>query len=77
MPTRSKANMLKLLQYIEQHPIIETVRTAAALGLSRNGMAKYIDIFCSKGILVQTSKIGKSLVFSYEEYLDILRKGTL
>lgn len=76
VPTRSVQNMSKLLAYIERNPIIETVKTASALGLSRNGTAKYIEILCSKDILQYYSKSGKARVFAYKEYLDILRKDT-
>ncbi len=76
VPTRSRQNMMKLLSYIEQNPIIERVKTATALGLSRNGLANYIAILCNKDILKYSAKSGKALIFSYEEYLDILRKDT-
>ena len=74
--TRSRENILKLLSYIEQNPIIERVKTAAALGLSRNGLANYIDMLCNKNILKYSAKSGKALIFAYEEYLEILRKDT-
>ncbi|MBQ6504148.1 MAG: Fic family protein [Flexilinea sp.] len=76
VPTRSRKNIMNLFGYIERNPIIETVKTAAALGLSRNGTANYIDILCNKDILKLSSKSGKAFVFSYEEYLNILRKDT-
>lgn len=76
IPTRSKPNITKLLRYIEQHPIIDTVNSAAALGISRSGMANYIATLCSKDILKYYSKSGKTLLFTYQEYLDILRKDT-
>ena len=76
VPTRSRQNIMDLFAYIERNPIIETVKTAAALGLSRNGTANYIAMLCNKGILRYSAKSGKALVFAYEEYLDILRKDT-
>ena len=76
VPNRSKENLRKLFAYIEQNPIIETSKTAAALGLSRNGTANYIDTLCDKGILKYSAKSGKARVYSYEEYLDIMRKDT-
>ncbi len=76
VPTRSRQNIRNLFAYIERNPIIETVKTAAALGLSRNGTAKYITVLCDKDILRFSSKSGKALVFAYEEYLAILRKDT-
>ena len=76
VPTRSRENIERLFAYLERNPIIETVKTAKALGLSRNGTAKYIALLCGKGILRQSAKSGKALVYSYEAYLDILRKDT-
>lgn len=74
--SRSRENIMKLLDYIERNPIIETSKTAAALGLSRNGTAKYIALLCDRGILRQSAKSGKARVYSYEEYLNILKKDT-
>ena len=76
VPTRSKSNMLRLLRYIEQHPIIDTVNTAAALGLSRNGVANYIAVLGKKDILKKYAKSGKALLFTYQEYLATLTKDT-
>ena len=76
VPTRSRQNIMRLFAYIEQNPIIETVKTASALGLSRNGTANYITMLCNRNILKYSTKSGKALVFAYEEYLDILRKDT-
>ena len=76
VPTRSRQNIMNLFAYIEQNPIIETVKTASALGLSRNGTANYIEMLCDRGILRFSTKSGKALVFAYEKYLDILRKDT-
>lgn len=73
---RSRQNIMNLFAYIERNPIIETVKTAASLGLSRNGTAKYIAILCDRDILKYSTKSGKARVFAYEEYLDILRKDT-
>ena len=47
-PKRSRENLLRLLAYIESNPIITTVRTAAALGLSQNAIAKYISYLCER-----------------------------
>ncbi|MBQ9572429.1 MAG: Fic family protein [Acidaminococcaceae bacterium] len=76
IPTRSRRNIMNLFAYIERNPIIETVKTAAALGLSRNGTANYISLLCKRDILEYSAKSGKALVFTYKEYLDILRKDT-
>ena len=72
---RSSTKSLEFLRYLEQNPILETKKTAAALHCSYNTVANYISLFCEKGILKQTSKSGKSRIYSYEDYLEILRKG--
>jgi DNA-binding MarR family transcriptional regulator len=65
----------EFLSFLKHHPIIDTKKTAEALGCSYNTTAKYIDILCKKGILVQSSKVGKNKIFSYSSYLEILRKN--
>ena len=72
---RNSGKSLEFLRYLEQNPIIETKKTAAALNYSYNTVASYISLFCENGILKQTSKSGKSRIYSYEDYLEILRKG--
>lgn len=72
----AKPKVLKLFEYIEKNPIIDTQKTANVLGFSYNTTAKYIDYLCEKGILKQTAKAGKANVYSYEDYLNILRKDT-
>ncbi|MBO4699742.1 Fic family protein [bacterium] len=72
---RNSGKSLEFLRYLERNPIIETKKTAAALNYSYNTAANYISLFCEQGILKQTSKSGKSRIYSYEDYLEILRKG--
>ena len=72
---RLPGKSLEFLRYLEQNPIIETKKTATALNFSYNTVANYISLFCEQGILKQTSKSGKSRIYSYEDYLEILRKG--
>ncbi len=76
VPTRVRKRQLALLHYIEQSPIIETVKTAEALHLAYNTMAKDIRVFCDLGILRKSGKAARSKIFVYDEYLDILRKDT-
>ena len=75
-PVRVRENLKLLLRYLEKHPIIDVKKTADALGFSYNTAAKYVDIFCRKGILSQTSKAGKAKIYSYADYLAVLRKDT-
>lgn len=73
---RQQTNLLKLFAYIETNPIIDIQKTAAALELSYNTVSKMVTIFVDEGILRQTDKAGKAKIYSYADYLDILRKDT-
>ncbi len=73
---RVRGKLEPLLAYVEKHPIIDVKKTSDALGFSYNTAAKYVDIFCEKGILRQTSKAGKAKIYSYTDYLAVLRKDT-
>ena len=73
---RQQTNLLKLFAYIETNPIIDVQKTAAALGLSYNTVSKMVTILVDEGILQQTDKAGKAKIYSYADYLDILRKDT-
>lgn len=73
---RVRTNLESFLLYLEKNPIIDIRKTSDALGFSYNTTAKYVDILCRKGILAQTAKLGKAKIYSYQDYLDILRKDT-
>lgn len=73
---RQQTNLLKLFAYIETNPIIDIQKTAAALGLSYNTVSKMVTILVDEGILRQTDKAGKAKIYSYADYLDIIRKDT-
>lgn len=73
---RRQANILKVFTYLEANPIIEVGKTAAALELSYNTAAAAISGLVECGILEQESKSGKAKIYSYKEYLSILRKDT-
>ena len=73
---RQQTNLLTLFAYIETNPIIDIQKTAAALGLSYNTVSKMVTILVDEGILQQTDKAGKAKIYSYADYLDILRKDT-
>ena len=76
IPPRSRDNALALFEYVEAKAIIDTTKTASALGLSYNTAAKTIERLRALGILSPSSKSGKASLYSYGEYLDILRRGT-
>jgi len=73
---RSANSVSSLLRYLEENPIIEIKKTAAALGIAFNTVAGAVSKLCEIGILKQTSKAQRNRRFAYEEYLDILRSGT-
>ena len=76
VPARTRDNALMLFEYVEKKAIIDTSKTAKELFLSYNTTAKNIELLCSMKILSPSAKHGKASLFSYTEYLDILRQGT-
>jgi len=73
---RSINSVSSVFKYLEENPIIEIKKTSAALGLAFNTVAGAASKLCEVGILKQTNKAQRNRRFSYEEYLDILRRGT-
>ena len=78
LPTTSRKNdnVRRLFDYVEQYPIIDIKRTAAALGISFNTTSAAVNKLVEAGILKETTNASRNRVFSYEEYLNILRKDT-
>lgn len=69
-------NLLSLFAYLERNPIIEIRKTADELSVAYNTAAKAVTALVDEGILVQSEKAGRARTFSYEQYLEILRKDT-
>lgn len=76
VPGRQAATLKKLFHYLEANPIIEIRKTAGALSMSYNTVARAVAVLMEKGILEQTDKAGKTRIYAYSAYLDILRKDT-
>ena len=76
MTKRQQTNAMNFLIYLEKNPIIDIQKTAAALNLSYNTVAKSVALFVDNGILQQTEKSGRSKIYSYVDYLAVLRKDT-
>ena len=74
--TRMNDNVRRLFDYIEQYPIIDIKRTAAALEVSYNTASAAVGKLVHVGILKETTNAARNRVFAYEEYLEILRKDT-
>lgn len=73
---RQRMSVFKVFAYLEYNPIIDIQKTATTLRISYNTVAKAVSILVDYGILEQTAKSGKAKIYSYIEYLNILRKNT-
>lgn len=73
---RARINAGLLFGYLESNPIIDIGKTADALGVSFNTVSAAVGRLQNLGILVQTENASRNRTFAYEEYLNILRKGT-
>ena len=76
IPRRQLENAGKLFTYLEANPIIDITKTAQQLDLAYNTTSRLIGAFVKLGLLRQTNTKNKNRVYAYEEYLQILRKGT-
>ena len=73
---RQRTSVLKVFSYLESNPIIDIQKTATTLEMSYNTVSKVVSILIDDEILEQTDKSGKAKIYSYIEYLNILRKDT-
>ena len=73
---RSSKNTMRVFEYMEANPIIEIKKTAEVLNLTFNTVSGTVKRMMDAGILLQTDGNSRNRVFSYEAYLEILRKGT-
>lgn len=71
---RQLATLTKLFSYIESHPIIEIKKTAEALNVSYNAVSRGVFILMEKGLLEQCQRVGKTRIYSYAQYIEVLRK---
>lgn len=68
--------LLEVLSYLEANPIVEISTTAEKMNHSYNTVANAIGLMVDLGIVEQTTGGKRNRVFSYNDYLDILRSGT-
>ena len=73
---RKNDNVRRVFDYVEQYPIIDIKRTATALGISYNTTATAVKKLVQIGIVKEKTNAARNRVFSYEEYIGILRKDT-
>ena len=73
---RKNDSVRRVFDYIEQYPIIDIKRTAVDLGVSYNTISSAVVKLVQAGILMEKTNASRNRVFSYEEYLNIMRKDT-
>lgn len=73
---RTLETMMNVFNYLEAHPIIEIGKTAEDLSIAYNTVSSAVDRFVKLGILHLVKKQGRNKVYSYKEYIDILKDGT-
>jgi len=73
---RAVGTYLKLLAYLEEHPIIDITKASIDLDMSYNAISSAVKKFMEIEILVQNGNKRRNKVYAYEAYLQILRKDT-
>ena len=73
---RSSRDLALLLEYIEQHPIMDIQHVSSALSMTFNKVSRLIKKMIEMDILSETSNRQRNRVFCYHKYLDVLRKDT-
>ncbi len=73
---KKTATVLKVFDYIKEHPIISIGGAASALGLSYNGVSGAVKKLVEVGILRKTTAKARDRVFEYANYIAILKFGT-
>ena len=73
---RSAKTAMRVFTYLEENPIIEIQKTAAALDTAFNTVSGAVKRLTETGILVQTDNTSRNRTFAYGAYLEILRNGT-
>lgn len=72
---RTMATMKKLFNYLEAHPIIEIGKTAEDLLVAYNTVASAVHKFEQLGILNLVHERNRNKIYSYKQYIDILKSG--
>lgn len=73
---RKNKIVLKVFDYIKEHPIISIKETAMALGLSYNGVSNAIKKLSEVGILNEITTKARDRLFEYSEYINIFKENT-
>ncbi|PHS35625.1 MAG: filamentation induced by cAMP protein fic [Alkaliphilus sp.] len=73
---RASKTVKRIFEYLERNPIIDIKKTSEELEISFNTVSNSVKILIELGVLKQTENVRRNRVFSYEEYLQIMRKDT-
>ncbi len=73
---RAKKTAREIFNYLEKNPIIDIKKTSEELSLAFSTVSASVKRLEEAGILVKTNNVNRNRVFSYEQYLEILRKDT-
>ncbi|MDR1979105.1 MAG: Fic family protein [Synergistaceae bacterium] len=73
---RGSKTAMRVFAYLEENPIIEIRKAAAALGVTFNAASDAVRRLTEAGVLVQATGVNRNRTFAYDAYLEILRNGT-
>ena len=73
---RSSKTVARVLNHLEQYPIVTIQKTANTLHLSFNTVSDAIDRLMGIKVVNQVNQNRRNRSFAYTAYLDILREGT-
>ncbi|MBQ7718741.1 MAG: Fic family protein [Clostridia bacterium] len=73
---RASKTAKTIFDYLEQNPIIDIKKTSEELSLAFSTVSAGVKRLEECGILSKTGNVNRNRVFSYKDYLDILRKDT-
>ena len=75
MTARQQGNTLRVLECFYRYPIADATKVAKELGIAYNTVAAALRALVAKNIL-QSRRKGRTQIYSYEDYLEILRTNT-
>lgn len=73
---RSAKTVIKVFKYLESNPIIDIKKTSIELEISYNSISNAVNQLILLDILKQNDSVKRNRIFSYEQYLEIMRKDT-
>lgn len=73
---KNKLTVMKLFEYIEEHPLIDIKGASHGMNKAYNTIASAIKTLEKMRILKKVNDGRRNRIYVYEEYLDILRDGT-